>query len=174
MAYDQWKGNPERRICCLGVKSFVYKCTDTTSFMPFHFRWAKLSLGKLRFNIQQSNPFLNNSYRPGLCFHFLMKITEVIVTQIELVNYTRKRKKKKKGNFGPPKIEEQIFYFTTFFIIHQGQANWILNRSKVALIKTQIATNPSEYHHFFLFLSFCQGVKIQPRASVVQFPLINC
>uniref|UniRef100_A0A2K1ZAK1 Uncharacterized protein n=1 Tax=Populus trichocarpa TaxID=3694 RepID=A0A2K1ZAK1_POPTR len=63
--------------------------------MPFHFRRAKLSLGELRFNIQQSNPFLNNSYCPSLCFHFLMKITEVIVTRIELVNYTRKKEKKR-------------------------------------------------------------------------------
>lgn len=61
-----------------------------------------MSLGELRFNTQQSNPFLNNSYCPSLCFHFLIKITEVIVTYIELVNYTRK-KKKRKDKFGSSK-----------------------------------------------------------------------
>ena len=69
--------------------------------MSFHFRWAKLSLGELRFNTQQSNPFLDNSYRPSLCFHFLMKITEVIVTHIEL--WIILEKKKRKGKFGSSK-----------------------------------------------------------------------
>lgn len=144
--------------------------------MPFHFRWAKLSLGELRFNTQQSNPFLNNSYCPSLCFHFLIKITEVIVTYIELVNYTRK-KRKEKTSLGPPKNgAEQFFYFATTCIIYQGQANWIPNSSKVASIKTQIVSQSFWIPPFFsfLFFSFCQGVKKQPRASEVQFPLINC
>lgn len=156
MDYDWRENNHERRFGCLGIEASFMGAQIQAAACPFNSNeW------KLRSNIPTG--WTPPNYSPRRSKRLLApKLNWWIVLE--------KEREEKKASLGPPKLEQSKSFISAYL------SNFI----KVRQIGFQ--TGQGCFHQYsnneaslfeYSWNIFCQGVKKQPRASMVQLQLIS-